>query len=143
MAATPENRPASMTTRGRTAVIAGVMLLIVLAYVFRLGTNARGRLFVLYYSYFADVTLPFYMYFLFCLVDTRVRFLLDWRLKAVLVFGVASFVEVLQALGVPLLGRTFDPLDFAMYAGGTLLAVLADRLFLERLRPRLPAQEQQ
>jgi len=143
MAATPENRPVGMTTRGRTAVIAGVMLLIVLAYVFRLGTNARGRLFVLYYSYFADVTLPFYMYFLFCLVDTRVRFLLDWRLKAVLVFGVASFVEVLQALGVPLLGRTFDPLDFAMYAGGVLLAVLADRLLLERLRPRLPAQEQQ
>ncbi len=90
---------------------------------------------MLYYSYFSDAIIPFGMYFLLCLEDTWVRFLRDWRLKALLVFGVASFTEVLQAFGVPLLGRTFDPLDFAMFAGGVLLAVLADRFLLVRLLP--------
>ena len=135
MTSTADHRP-SITTKTRSAVIVGVLLVVILAYAFRLGTNARGQLYVLYYSYFADVTLPFYMYLLLCLVDNRLRFVVDWRLKAGLVFGVASVAEVLQALGAPLLGRTFDPLDFAMYAGGVLLAVLADRLILERLRPR-------
>jgi len=110
---------------------------------------------VLYYSYFSDVIIPFGMYFLMCLFEARVRailfseapeqvkrtvkpaaiFLSDWRLKALLVFGVASFTEVLQGFGVPLLGRTFDPVDFPMFAGGVLLAVLADRVLLERFLP--------
>jgi hypothetical protein len=113
-------------------------------------------MFVLYYGYFSDIVVPFGVYFLLCLVEERVRaiilsdapeqvkravspalaFLSDWRMKALLVFGVASFTEVLQAFGVPLLGRTFDPLDFVMFVGGVLLAVLADRLLIERLFPR-------
>jgi len=124
------------TARGRAAVVVSILLLIVLVHVFRLGTYLRGSLHALYYSYFSDVVIPFYMYFLMCLTDAHVRFLRDWRLKAMLVFGVASFTEVLQAFGVPLLGRTFDPLDFVMFAGGVLLAVLADRFLLERLLPR-------
>jgi hypothetical protein len=137
-------------------VAIGVQLLISLIHTFRLGTYLRGRLYVLYYSYFSDIIIPFGMYFLMCFVEERVRaiplsdapavvrrkastalaFLGDWRFKALLVFGVASFTEVLQAFGVPLLGRTFDPLDFAMFAGGVLLAVLADKFLLERLLPR-------
>ena len=143
------------TAKVRTAVAVSVLLLIALVHVFRLGTYLRGRLYVLYYSYFSDVIIPFGMYFLMCLVEARVRaislsdapeevkrkvspaltFLGDWRLKAILVFGVASFTEVLQGFGVPLLGRTFDPLDFVMFAGGVLLAVIADRLLLGRLLP--------
>jgi len=123
------------TTGRRTAVAVSVLLFIALVHAFRLGSHLRGRLFLLYYSYFSDAIIPFGMYFLLCLEDTWVRFLRDWRLKALLVFGVASFTEVLQAFGVPLLGRTFDPLDFAMFAGGVLLAVLADRFLLVRLLP--------
>jgi hypothetical protein len=63
----------------------------------------------------------------------HVHFLRDWRVKAVLVFGAASAAEVLQAFGVPLLGRTFDPLDFVMFGVGVLLAALVDRLLLDRL----------
>ena len=137
-----------------------VQLLVALVHVVRPGSYLHGTLYVLYYSYFSDVAIPFGMYFLMCLVDARVdgahqdfppglgrvdpagqlgyrfvRFLRDWRPKALLVFGVASFTEVLQAFGVPLLGRTFDPLDFVMFAGGVLLAAFADRFLLRRLVP--------
>jgi hypothetical protein len=133
--AMPGTYSGNRTTKVRTAVAVSVQLLIALVHVFRLGTYLRGRLYVLYYSYFSDLVIPFGMYFLLCLEDTWVRPLRDWRLKALLVFGVASLTEVLQAFGVPLLGNTFDPLDFAMFAGGVLLAVLADRVLLRRLLP--------
>jgi len=44
---------------------------------------------------------PIGMYFLLCLEDGYVRFLRDWRVKALLVFGVASSTEVMQACGIP------------------------------------------
>lgn len=131
----PGGSSAGRTSRGRTAAVAGVLLLVVLVYVLKLGSGRRGRLHVLYYSYFSDIVIPFYMYFVTFLGEARVRFLRDWRVKALLVFGIASLTEVLQAFGVPLLGRTFDPFDFAMFAVGVLLAVLADRFLLERLFP--------
>jgi|GEM_PF-239336 len=151
----PSGSSISTTAGGRTAVAVGVQLAIALVHAFRLGSHLRGRLYVLYYGYFSDIIIPFGMYFLLCMLEAQVRaiilsdapegvkrkvspvlaFLSDWRLKAALVFGVASFTEILQAFGVPLLGRTFDPLDFAMFAGGVLLAVLADKLLLERLLP--------
>ena len=151
----PSAYSGSRTTGAKSAVAVSVLLLTALVHVFRLGTYLRGRLYVLYYSYFSDVVIPFGMYFLMCLFEARVRailfseapeqvkrtvkpaaiFLSDWRLKALLVFGVASFTEVLQAFGVPLLGRTFDPLDFVMFAGGALLAAFADRVLLERFLP--------
>jgi len=43
------------------------------------------------------------MAFLLCLNDVYFLFLRDWRVKTVLVFRVASFTEVMQAFGVPLL----------------------------------------
>ena len=151
----PSTYSGNRTTGRRTAVAVSVLLLVALAHVFRLGSHLRGRLFGLYYSHFSDVVIPFGMYFLLCFVEARVRaivlsdapeevkrkvsvalaFLSDWRFKALLVFGIASFTEVLQAFGVPLLGRTFDPLDFVMFAGGVLLAALADRILLERFLP--------
>jgi len=126
------------TSRGKTVVVAGVLLVIVLVYVFRLGTGFHGRLRVFYYSYFSDIVIPFYMYFVMFLGERRVRWLRDWRVKALLVFGISSLTEVLQAFGVPLFGRTFDPLDFPMFAAGTLVALAADRLLLERFFPGLP-----
>ncbi len=87
-------RSGNTTARGRTAVAVGVMLLIASDQVFRPGSHLRGTLRVLYYSYFLDVVLPFGMYLLMWQAEARVRFLRDWRLKALLVFGVASFAEV-------------------------------------------------
>jgi hypothetical protein len=46
------------------------------------------------------------------------------------VFGTASAAEILQGFGVPILGRTFDPLDFLMFALGVFVAVVLDRIAL-------------
>lgn len=125
-----------MTGRGRTLVTVGVMLAIALIHVFSPGDLMRGRMRVLYFSYFTDIVLPFGLYLLLGLSAAQFRFLRDWRAKALVVFGATSLSEVLQGLGVPLFGRVFDPLDFVMFAGGVLLAVVADRLVLERLLSR-------
>ena len=117
----------------RTALVFSIMLVIALVHLFRAGTYLQGSLFTLYYSYFSDIVIPFGMYFLLCLEDVYIRFLKDWRVKAMLVFGVASSTEVMQAFDVPLLGQTFDPLDFVMFAGGVLLAALVDRFLFDRL----------
>jgi len=52
-------------------------------------------LFTLYYSYFSDIVIPFGMYFLLCPEDVYVRCLRNWRVKALLVIGVASSTEVM------------------------------------------------
>ena len=121
--------------KGRIAVILGIQLLIALVHLLRIGTYLRGSLFTLYYSYFSDVVIPFGMYFLLCLNDVYFRLLRDWRAKAVLVFSVATSTELMQAFGVPLLGQTFDPLDFVMFAAGVLLAVVVDRVLFGWLFP--------
>ena len=131
----PKAGSGSTNSRGKTAVIVSILLLIALVHLFRVGTYLREDLFTLYYSYFSDIVVPFGMYFLLCLNDERVRFLRDWRVKAMLVFGVASSTEVMQAFGVPLLGQTFDRLDFVMFGGGVLLAALMDRFLFDRLLP--------
>jgi hypothetical protein len=124
-----DNKP----NRTRTAVVVTILLFIALIHFFRVGTYLRGSLFKLYYGYFSDIIVPFGMYFLLCLRDDRRGLLRDWRIKAALVFGIAAFTEVMQAFNMPLLGRTFDPLDFVMFAAGVALAALADRILLTRL----------
>jgi len=93
-----------------------------------------------HYSYFSDVAIPFGMYFLLYQNEVRIRFLRDWRAKALLVFGASSLTEVLQAFGVPLLGQTFDPLDFVMFGGGVLLAALVERSLIQRMLQNWPSR---
>lgn len=45
----------------------------------------------------------------------------------------AAGVELAQYLGLPLLGRTFDPLDFVMYASGVFLAAFLDTVLFPRV----------
>jgi len=106
------------------AVVAGVAAI----HAFRVGSYLRGGAHRLYYSYASDVLLPFAMYFVLSLNDHRVPILSHWSAKALVVFAAASGAEVLQGFGVPMLGHTFDPVDFGMYAIGVLLAVVADRV---------------
>ena len=125
----------------RTAVVVAVLVVIALVHGFRVGSYLSGTLYTLYYSYFSDVIVPFGMYFLLCLNEVSLRFLRDWRVKAALVFTVASLTELAQAIGIPLLGLTFDPLDLVMFGAGTLLAVLADRVLLARTLPSWTLEE--
>ena len=70
------------------------------------------------------------MYFVVCLGRRNLGFLRDWRARAAAVLAAASAAEALLGLGVPMLGSTFDPLDFVMYVIGVLAAVLLDRIVL-------------
>ncbi len=115
---------------GRRAIAGGIVLVVALIHVFRLGTHLRGSLFTLYYSYASDILVPLGMYFLLCLIEAQLVRLRAWQARALLVFAVASSSEVLQGFGVPILGRTFDPLDFLMFAVGVSVAVFLDRIAL-------------
>jgi hypothetical protein len=57
----------------------------------------------------------------------------SWIVKGALVFGVGASVEIAQFFGVPLFGRTFDPLDFVMYGAGITLATILDTLVFPKV----------
>lgn len=114
----------------RRAVAFAIVLAVAAIHLFRIGTLLHGPLFRLYYGYASDVLVPLGMYFLLSLSGARLGPIRGWRARAVVVFGVASAAEILQGFGVPMLGRTFDPLDFVMFAVGVLVAVVLDRFAL-------------
>jgi len=47
-----------------------------------------------------------------------------------LTFLVGVVTEVAQAAGLPLFGRTFDPMDLLMYAIGAIAAMAVEGLLL-------------
>jgi hypothetical protein len=120
---------------GKYLVALGIILVIALAHIFRVGSYFSGRLYQYYYSYFSDIVLPFGVYLLVCLNDTYIPFLRPWWVKALLVFAAAAFAETLQLIGVPVLGVTFDPLDYLMYGAGALAAALVETALLRRFLP--------
>jgi len=89
--------------------------------------GTRGLVHDLYYSYFADLGLPFAFYFLFCISDDKIPFVRPWWVKCAIVFAAASAAEILQFFGVYALGVTFDPLDIAAYGAGVLFAAALER----------------
>jgi len=113
----------------RMAVAIVVILLIAAIHIFRVGSFLSGRLFVLYYSFFSDIVIPIAIYFLLCINDITLPFLKGWRTKATLVFLIATATEIAQGIGIPLLGNTFDIVDFVMFGIGTVIAVGLDNLF--------------
>jgi len=84
-------------------------------------------------GYLLDILIPLAFYLL--LAVPEIPQLKPWPVKALLVFGAAASVEAAQFFGVPILGRTFDPLDFVMYGLGVALAVLLDTVVLPRVLP--------
>lgn len=114
----------------RRGVAGAVILGVAAIHVFRVGAHWKGTQHRLYYSYASDLPVPLAMYFVLCLSERSLGRLGDWRVKAAGVFAAASSAEVLQGLGVPVLGCTFDLLDFVMYASGVLAGVLLDRVAL-------------
>jgi hypothetical protein len=113
----------------RMAVAIVVILLIAAIHIFRVGSYLSGRLFIFYYSFFSDIVIPIAIYFLLCINDITLPFLKGWMTKAILVFLIAMATEIAQGFGIPLLGNTFDILDFVMFGIGTLIAVGLDKLF--------------
>ena len=88
--------------------------------------NGPFRAFVT--GYLIDLVLPFALVLLFGIGLARVPVLGLPVARACLVFLIGVAVEVSQYLGIPLFGRTFDPLDVLMYAAGAFAALGFERL---------------
>ena len=114
----------------KKVVISSINILIALIHFFT-GSNYKGPFPEFINGYLLDILVPFGFYFLFCLI--KFPLLKSWIIRSIFVFGVASFVEILQFLGVPIFGRTFDPVDFVMFGIGVILATILDVIVFPRV----------
>ncbi len=109
----------------RLAVIYSIVALVAAVHIFRLGSYLQGELYNCYYSYFSDFILPFTCYFLLCGLG-QIPVLRRWEAKFAIAFLIPAIAETCQYFGVPVLGSTFDPLDYFMYGIGALSAAVVD-----------------
>jgi len=114
----------------KKVVIISIMIPIALIHFFT-GSNYKGPYPGFVNGYLLDILVPFGFYFLLCLNDFSL--LRSWIVKSMLVFGAASFVEIVQFFGVPIFGRTFDPVDFIMYGIGVVSAAILDTTVIPRI----------
>lgn len=103
-----------------------VIAVIALVHVVGIGTWMPGGWRMFYSGYASDILIPIAAYFILVLAERKNAFLRAAGTKAAIVFGIASVCEISQGVGVPLLGRTFDPVDFFMYAAGGAFALALD-----------------
>ena len=111
-----------------------VSLQIVVVVLFILGTKLSNQsLRIIYYSYFADIFLPFGFYFLLFPLQDKHSVFESWQVKALSIFLLCATSEMLQFFGIYALASVFDPLDFVMYGVGVLAAAFVDRRLLSNL----------
>lgn len=92
------------------------------------GPHYRGPLRAFVTGYLVDLALPFSLVLLLGVGLDRSPTLRRPVVRATAVFLLGTTVEILQYVGVPLFGRTFDPLDLLMYATGAIAALAFERL---------------
>lgn len=92
------------------------------------GPNYGGPFPAFVNGYLIDLLLPFSLVLLLGVGLERLPRLFRPVVRATAVFLFGAAVELLQYLGVPLFGSTFDPLDLLMYAVGACSAVAFERL---------------
>ena len=117
----------------RRAIVFGIMILIALLHILGPGRYTQGALYNFYYSYFSDLTLPFGGYFLLCMAERDMPILRRWETKLASVFLMASIAETCQYFGIPVLGETFDLLDYFMYGTGAISAAIVDTQVFSRM----------
>ena len=118
------------SSTGKKVVVVSIVIPVAMLH-FLTGSNYRGPYPAFVNGYLIDILLPLSFYFLLCLVELPL--LRSWVVKSALVFGAASSVEVAQFFGVPIFGRTYDPMDFVMYGAGVLLAAILDTVVFPRV----------
>ncbi len=118
---------------GRRAIVFSIMILIALLHILGPGRYTQGALYNFYYSYFSDLTLPFGGYFLLCMAERDMPILRRWETKLASVFLMASIAETCQYFGIPVLGETFDLLDYFMYGIGAISAGIVDTQVFSRM----------
>jgi hypothetical protein len=87
-------------------------------------------------GYLIDLVLPFSLVLLLGIGLERSPALRHPALRAAAVILLGATVELLQYLGVPLFGRTFDPVDLLMYATGAIAALAFERQAFSPYPPR-------
>ncbi len=117
----------------RRVIILSIMAVIAIIHVLRIGNYLSGELYYFYYSYFSDLILPFGCYFLLCAAEINLPILRHWGSKLVISFLVPALDETFQFFDIPVLGSTFDPLDFLMYAFGAISAAIIDTRVFPRI----------
>ena len=115
-------------------VVFGIVIPVALLH-FVTGPGYTGPFPVFVNGYLIDILLPLTAYFLLVFIEPQIPLLRRWYVKSALVFAIGAGIEMAQFFGLPLLGRTFDPLDFAMYGAGVLLAAVFDTVVFPRLFP--------
>ncbi len=118
---------------GRRAIVVSIMILIAFLHILGPGRYTQGAFYNFYYSYFSDLTLPFGGYFLLCMAERDMPILRRWETKSAIVFLMASIAETCQYFGIPVLGETFDVLDYFMYGIGSISAVIVDTQVFSRV----------
>ena len=98
---------------------------------FLTGPEYRGPLRTFVTGYLINILLPFTMYLV--LGITRHAALRSRIVRCALVFGIGALTETLQYFGVPMFGRTFDPLDYLMFGIGIISAAVFEWAVLARL----------
>ncbi len=92
------------------------------------GPHYAGPFRVFVTGYLIDLLLPFSLVLLLGVGLASVPVLCQPLTRAGIVFGIGAVVEGSQYLGIPLFGRTFDPVDLLMYAVGATAALGFERL---------------
>ena len=117
----------------RLVVILSMMLLIALAHIIDIGRHLQGASFNYFKSYFSDIVMPFGFYFLLSLDEKWISGLKRWEVKLAIMFLLPSIAETCQYFGIPVLGSTFDPMDYLMYAIGATSAAIVDTQVFPRI----------
>lgn len=105
------------------------------------GPDYRGPFRPFVTGYLIDLVLPFAMVLVLGVGTERLRMLAPVTARAMIVFAFGCAVEVLQALGIPLFGRTADPIDVVMYGAGAAAAVLFERLAFPTPAPQRSSRQ--
>ena len=63
--------------------------------------------------------------------------------RGVFVFAIGAGTETLQYFGIPIFGRTFDVLDYVMFAVGIGCAVVFERIVLSRVPDGPPSRQRE
>jgi hypothetical protein len=119
----------------RLTIIILFFIILVILHIFGTSYFAPNSIFI--NSFLVDILLPCYLFLLFTinfysLPQSYIKYKKQIKfLFAIAVFLIGFFIETLQYFGVPILGSTFDFLDYLMYLLGTLLGVGIDYVIIK------------
>lgn len=123
----------------RKPVVVAICLAVGALHLFT-GPHYAGPLRSFVRGYLIDLALPFSLVLLLGVGLEHSPVMRHPALRAAAVILLGAAVEFLQYLGVPLFGRTFDPVDLLMYATGAIAALAFERLAFPPYPPRRPTR---